>query len=109
MEQTLYLTGDQRRQLEKILVEETRPPETFGSFDYYGVIFQAARIPEAKLKPILDDDQWQALVRQFLEVKRMEKTLRDAGLLPFDASAIQRDDKDNPGAAADEPFPPFND
>jgi hypothetical protein len=102
LEQTMKLTSDQRRRLEKLLIEETRPPEAFGSHDYYGLIFQAARIPEAKLKPIFDDDQWQALTRQFREVRGMEKTLRDGGYLPMDEAAADRSVNDR-GEALEEP------
>jgi hypothetical protein len=95
LEQTLKMTASQRRRLEKVLIEETRAPEAFGSYDYYGLIFQAAKVPEAKLKPIFDDDQWQALTRQFQEVKSMEKLLKDAGYLPVDqveAESLTADD-----------------
>jgi hypothetical protein len=81
---TLKLSDHQRRQLERVLIEETRAPEAFGSYDYYGLIFQASRIPETKLKPIFDDDQWQTLMGQFQEARRMEKTLKDGGFIPLD-------------------------
>ncbi len=84
LEQTLQLTANQRRRLERLLTEETRAPRAFGDYDYYGVIFQAARIPEARLKPIFDDDQWQVLSRQFQEVRGMEQTLTDGGFIPLE-------------------------
>ncbi len=90
LEQTLKLTANQRRRLEKLLIEETRAPKAFGSYDYYGLIFQAAKIPEDKLKPIFDDDQWQALTQQFQEVRGMKKLLNNGGFLPVDKAAADR-------------------
>jgi hypothetical protein len=87
LEQTLKLSANQRRRLERVLTEETRAPGAFGGYDYYGVIFQAARIPEARLKPIFDDDQWQVLSRQFQEVRGMEQTLADGGFIPIEERA----------------------
>jgi hypothetical protein len=89
LEQTLKMTANQRRRLEKVLIDETRAPDTFGSYDYYGLIFQAAKIPEVRLKPIFDDDQWQALTRQFQEVKSMEKLLKEAGYLPVNQAEAE--------------------
>jgi hypothetical protein len=80
---TLKLSNLQRRQLERVLIDETRAPQSFGSNDYYGLIFQASSIPETKLKPIFDDDQWQTLMGQFQEARRMEKTLKDGGFIPL--------------------------
>jgi len=102
LEQTMKLTANQRRRLEKLLIEETRAPEAFGSYDYYGLIFQAAKIPEAKLKPIFDDDQWQALTRQFQEVRGMENLLKIGGFLPVDGAAAERAATDD-GEAFEEP------
>jgi hypothetical protein len=90
LEQTMKLTHDQRRRLEKVLIEETRAPVAHGGDDYYGLIFQAANIPEAKLKPIFDDDQWLALIKQFQQVKGMEQTLRERGFLPIEEAADSR-------------------
>jgi hypothetical protein len=58
---SLGLLDDQRRRLESLLLEETRPPASFDSSDYGIVMSQASRIPEARIRPILDDLQWRVL------------------------------------------------
>ena len=103
LELTMKLSAHQRRQLERVLIEETRAPEAFGSYDYYGLIFQASRIPEAKLKPIFDDDQWQALTAQFQEASRMEKTLKDGGFIPLDEKPITQPASPEPAANLETP------
>ena len=80
----------QRRQLEKVLLEETRPPVQFGAYDDYVMLWQAAKIPEDKLKPVFDDRQWRTLTRHFEKVRGLEPFLKSNGLLPDGA----------PGAAA---------
>jgi hypothetical protein len=107
LELTLQMTANQRRRLEKVLIEETRAPETFGSYDYYGLIFQAAKIPEAKLKPIFDDDQWQALAQQFQKVKSMGKLLKDGGYLPEDQAEAENSTADDGAILEDLGFLPI--
>lgn len=100
---TMKLSERQRRQLERVLIEETRAPRSFGSHDYYGLIFQASRIPETKLKPIFDDDQWQTLTGQFQAVKRMEQELKDGGFIPLDDKPSTQPALAGPAAGAEIP------
>ena len=37
-----------------LLVNDARPPRKSGQRDYWYLMLQAARLPEAKLKPIFD-------------------------------------------------------
>jgi hypothetical protein len=82
LDEMLGLIPRQHQQLETLLTEETRPPRRFGEEDYYGVMCQLGRVPEAKLRPIFDDGQWFKLSRQLAEAKRKEETLRLKGYLP---------------------------
>jgi hypothetical protein len=82
LDQAVGMTAEQRRRLEKVLVEETRPPAKFGQYDYYVVLYQAANLPEEKLKPIFDDVQWRLLTRQFQQAKGMEQFLQKGNFLP---------------------------
>jgi hypothetical protein len=84
LSKSLFLSEPQRLQLLVVLLEETCPPRGFGPSDYYGIIFQASRIAESKLRPIFDDAQWAGLRREFDAAKRQERTLRDSGYLPDD-------------------------
>jgi hypothetical protein len=90
LDEAMTLRAAQRRQLEEVLLEETRPPVQFGVYDDYVMLWQAARIPEDKLRPVFDDRQWRMLTRHFEKVRGLEPFLKSNGLLP-DGS---------PGAAA---------
>ncbi len=81
---SLGLTDDQRRRFETLLLEETRPPKEFGVADYQIVMYQAAKIPEAKLKPIFDDLQWRTLRRELAVAGNQEPWLKKQGLVPFE-------------------------
>jgi hypothetical protein len=78
------LSADQRRRFKTLLLEETRPPKKFGQYDYYVVLIQASKLPQAKVRQIFDDAQWRVLSRQFLQVRGMERTLKNSGVLPDD-------------------------
>lgn len=82
IEQGMPLRDEQRNQLLKLLLEETRPPKIFGQHDYYVVMFQASKIPEKKLRPIFDDAQWRALSKQLNQVKGMGEFLKKNNILP---------------------------
>jgi hypothetical protein len=81
---SLGMTDDQRRRFETLLLEETRPPEAFGVHDYQIVMYQAARIPEAKLRPIFDDLQWHVLSGEFAVARSQEQWLKEGGHVPFE-------------------------
>ena len=77
-------TDDQRRQLVKLLHEETKPPRRLGQNDYYVVLYQLSRIPEDKIKPVFEDVQWRFLKRQLDQGRGMEMFLRQNGFVPAD-------------------------
>jgi hypothetical protein len=81
-DQTLGLSAEQHQRLEVLLKQETRPPRRFGGADYFGVLLQVSRLPEAKLKPILRDDQWTKLRPQIAEARRQEPELKREGYVP---------------------------
>jgi hypothetical protein len=82
LENTVPLTSRQRADLQKLLLAETRPPKEFGQYDQYVIWLQAARLPEAKLRAILDEPQFEALQPLFQTANRLEPTLKQQGLLP---------------------------
>jgi hypothetical protein len=90
LQKSLSLSDDQRQRLLNLLLEETRLPRSFGPFDYFGIVFQASELPEAKLKPIFDDAQWRLLRREFDIARRLEGMLKDQGYLPEDRPAGPR-------------------
>jgi hypothetical protein len=81
---SLGLTDDQRRRLESVLLEQTRPPLKFGTSDYMIVMCQAARIPEARIRPIFDDLQWRVMADEFAAYLRWEVHLKQGGFLPLE-------------------------
>jgi hypothetical protein len=81
----LGLSSKTRETLAKLLLEETRPPLRFGVYDQYVVLYQAARLPEAKLRPLFDDTQWRMFSRQLAQARSLEQFLIKSHWLPDDA------------------------
>jgi hypothetical protein len=77
-------TDDQRRQVVKLLHEETKPPRRLGENDYYVVLYQLSKIPEAKIKPVFEDIQWRFLKRQLDQGRGMEMFLKQNGFVAAD-------------------------
>jgi hypothetical protein len=102
LDNSLGLSDEQREQFLKLLLEETQPPKRFGQYDYYVVLFQAAKLPEAKIKPIFDDVQWRLVSQQLAQAKGMEPLLKDGGFVA--AMPVARDAVGGfePAAAKDE-------
>jgi hypothetical protein len=82
LEKRLRLSQDQRDRLAALIVAESRPLRRYGDSDFSAILFQASQLPEAKLRPIFDHDQWLLLVGQFQDVKRRERDLVAERYLP---------------------------
>jgi hypothetical protein len=82
LESTVPITVEQRGQLEKLLVAETKPPKKFSQFDAQVVLLQAASLPESKFKNIFDDSQMKLLQQAFQQVKGIEPMLKQQEILP---------------------------
>ncbi len=74
-------TDEQRQRLVRLLKEETKPPRKMGENDYYVVLYQLSRIPEAKLKPVFDDFQWPFVKRQLDQGRGMGMFLKQNGFV----------------------------
>jgi hypothetical protein len=83
----LGLRDDQRQRFVELLINETRPPRKFGQGDYWYLMLQTARVPEAKLKTVFDAPQWRLLSRQFAQARGMEQWLKTNGVVPDDGTA----------------------
>lgn len=82
LDNSVGLDSSQRRKLLKLIVEETRPPKIYGTYDIYVVLFQLSRLPQERIKPIFQEAQWR-LVRAQLEVaQKYEQMLTRQGVLP---------------------------
>ena len=75
------MTDRQEQTLVALLLAETRPPRQPGVYGFQVVMFEMMRLPESKLKPLFSDQQWDLLNRQFEQVKWMEPSLRQSGVL----------------------------
>ena len=81
IDKALGLSELQRGRLVELLANETPPPERFGQADFWYLMYQMTRLPEAKVKAILDEPQWRLLSRQFMQARGMEPWLRSNGLI----------------------------
>jgi hypothetical protein len=75
----LNLSDGQRDLLAKLIMNETTPPLRFGQSDYAFVMFQTSRIPQAKLRDIFNNSQWNTIKRQLDSWGDSEQALRDEG------------------------------
>jgi hypothetical protein len=96
-EQNMPMRDEQRRELITRLAKLTKPSRKSGQYDYYVIMFQLARLPEEKFKPLFDELQWKAINRQRVQFKGMWQFLKQAGELP--------DEDDDPDKADNEPPP----
>jgi hypothetical protein len=79
---SLGLNAGQHQRLLALFEQETRPPKKFGTDDYFGLLCQVSRVPEATLKSILNDSQWTKLKPEFAQAKQMEPMLKQTGYVP---------------------------
>jgi hypothetical protein len=77
----INLSTGQRDELAKLILSETTPPLSFGQSDYAFVMFQASRMPAARLRAIVDEKQWKTLSRQLDSWGDSEQNLRDEGFI----------------------------
>ncbi len=77
-------TDEQRQKLLRLLKEETKPPRKLGENDYYVVLYQLSKIPEAKIKPVFEDIQWGFLKRQLDQGRGMGMFLKQNGFVAAD-------------------------
>lgn len=82
LDQSVGFSDAQRRGLVDVIMSETKAPSRYGQYDYWVVMYQAGRIPESKLRPLFDDQQWNFLKRQLDQMRGMGQWLRNVGMLP---------------------------
>lgn len=89
LENSVALLHSQHEAIVKLLLEETKPPTSFGQYDQQVVLYQMSRVPESKLKPILNERQWKALQAQINLNRGMEQFLIQQGFLPKEDGEIK--------------------
>ena len=82
LQNTVPLRREHQQAIIKMLLEETQPPPVFGQYDQYLVMYQMARLPEEKFKPLFDEEQWKQLQVQFNQYRGMDQFLIQNGLIP---------------------------
>ena len=80
------LSDDQRARLTELLLRETRPARnSFVDFDVEIVLAQTSMLPEAKIRPIFDRQQWQVVAPILQGLKQnYQATLHDIPLARSD-------------------------
>jgi hypothetical protein len=81
LDNVLPLREHKRQKFISLILEKTQPPRHFGQQDYYVVMWNISKIPEADLKALFDDTEWKILRQQFHQVRGMEEWLKQSGLL----------------------------
>jgi hypothetical protein len=101
LDKALGLTEEDRRRFIELLVTEAKPPKKFGQADYWYFLLEIADMPESKIKPIFDAQQWRLLSAQFPRARGMEPWLRTNGIIGDNGS---RDKAVRNPAVAPEPL-----
>ena len=83
LESSVALTTEQRQALTRLLLE-LPPPRVFGQYDHIIVDYRLASLPQAKIQPLFDNRQWQALQQQFNQARAMREHLIEQGYLSRD-------------------------
>jgi len=82
LDQSCPMKASQRDAMVNLLLKETQPALRSSQYDWYVVMVQAARIPDSKLKPILDQAQMTYFKKITVQVRGMEAMLKQMGVLP---------------------------
>lgn len=95
LENSLPLRDEQRQKLITLVVNETKPPRFNGQMDYYLVMWNISKLPEAKLKPLFDNAEWKTLNQQFTQVRGMEQWFKQNGALKEDSDSDEESDAES--------------
>jgi hypothetical protein len=79
-------TDEQRQRLTQLLLQETRLPSQADEDDIV-VLAQAARLPEARIRPIFDDSQWRAVSPLLRDLAQGSKVQLDRAVCDPDDAA----------------------
>ena len=100
IQDNLGMNEAQGSRLAELLLRETRPPRKFGNApDIALVLFQASRIPEARIRPIFDDAQWRIMSRWmaiYIRGASGEETLHRNGFVFDDDASVTPPDHVKP-------------
>jgi hypothetical protein len=77
----LNLSREERGRFVALILEETPPLKRYGDYDAQAVIFQASKLPRAKLEPILGEAGLHQLRERFREVRPYVRGLLAEGYI----------------------------
>jgi hypothetical protein len=86
------LSDANRERFSSVLSNEIKTTRIAGTLDSYYFDLQLSRIAEEKLKPLLDDYQWQELSRIRREGRAYELVLQQGGYFPNDDDEAEKRD-----------------
>jgi hypothetical protein len=81
LQRTCALTAKQRQELTELLLDQTKPPKVFGQYDWYVILYQAAKLPDDTYKKIVDEAQLKPLKQTLQQGQGMEQWLRQQNLI----------------------------
>jgi hypothetical protein len=81
LERSCPLTDKQRTALVDLIMAETKPPKRFGQYDWYVIMYQAGKVPDAKYEQIVDEAQMRALKKTLQQGAGMEHFLRQQKII----------------------------
>ncbi len=84
---------DQDVEFRKLIKEQVPPPKAISPYCHGYVLYHLAKLPEEKIKPLFNEEQWQNLSLQLQNAGRYESTLKTYGMLPDDSSIRQEDEE----------------
>jgi hypothetical protein len=82
LEQNCPLKASQRDAFVELLLKETRPATRATEYDWYVVVIQVGKLPDAKFSPVLDEAQLQYVKKITRQARGMEGHLNRLGILP---------------------------
>ncbi len=84
MENVVPLRHEQHEKIVNLLLTESPPPSTFGQYDHFLVMYRLAKLPENKVKPLVDANQWKQLQNRLNQARGMEQFLIQQGIITKD-------------------------
>lgn len=76
------LREKQHREFRALLTNDIKPARRSTTYDHCLIWIELGRLPEAKLKPLFDEVQWQMVSQLIAQYQRQAPHLQEAGVLP---------------------------
>ncbi|WP_148075144.1 hypothetical protein [Bythopirellula goksoeyrii] len=84
LEKSLPMTEAQRQKLLDVLFESTRPPSSFGQYDWYYAASQVSQIPQEKFEPLFDEKQLKIIQQARQQGVGYKDYVENQGIAPFE-------------------------